>query len=86
MTEQQTYERKKRNWERAFQRWSDKSSDIGGTGYGKCGCGAICEYCTKDSQEDPCIKAFREMCKTEGLVPDYETLRNEDAWEGQFNA
>ena len=45
----QTYAKQKRNWENAFQRWSDKVSQEGDTPLGCCGYGTICDYCKDNS-------------------------------------
>lgn len=45
-----TVDKQKRNWERAFQKWSDKealeSTDI----YGSCGYGTMCDYCDDNTR------------------------------------
>ena len=59
----------KRNWENAFQRWSD---DIGlndeTTPYGKCGYGSMCDYCGDNSYGRPCIRALNDMCREKNIT------------------
>jgi hypothetical protein len=77
-------DKQKRNWENAFQRWSDKealeSTDI----YGKCGCGIICDYCNDNSYGRPCIRALNKMCREKRIKIDYSKREFEDIWNGIF--
>lgn len=65
----------KRNWENAFQRWSDKCSQDGSDEYGMCGCGRICDYCTDNSYGRPCVRALNAMLREKGGRIDY-TVRD----------
>lgn len=58
-------------WERGFQRWSDKVSQVSTTHYGKCGYGAICDYCTDSNKGRPCVRALNQMCREKGIKIDY---------------
>lgn len=74
----------KRNWENAFQKWSDKRSLDGMDPIGCCGYGIICDYCTGNDYGRPCVRALNEMCRKKGITIDYENTTYEDAWYGRF--
>lgn len=77
-----TVDKQKRNWERAFQKFSDKkhmeSSDI----YGKCGYGIMCDYCEDNSYGHPCVRALNQMCREKRIKIDYSKREFEDIWIG----
>ena len=79
-----TVDKKKRSWERAFQRWSDKealeSTDI----YGTCGYGTMCDYCDDNTRGRPCVRALNKMCREERIKIDYSKREFEDIWNGIF--
>ena len=78
-------EKKKRNWENGFQRWSDnKSSSSDGKSFGCCGWGSMCDYCEDNSYGRPCVRALNEMCREKGIVVDYDNRNYEDIWSGNF--
>ena len=59
------YDKRKRKWENAFQRWSDEQG-IEGDGtdaYGCCGYGSMCDWCTDNSYGRPCVRALNAMCR-----------------------
>ena len=51
-----TVYKQKRNWENAFQRWSNKEFEQTNS-YGKCGYGIMCDYCENNSYGHPCVRA-----------------------------
>ena len=78
-------EKKKRNWENGFQRWSDnQSSKSDGKSFGCCGWGSMCDYCEDNSYGRPCIRALNEMCREKGIAIDYDNRNYEDIWNGNF--
>ncbi len=75
----------KRNWENAFQRWSnDKHLNDQSTPYGKCGYGSMCDYCEDNDKGRPCVRALNSMCRAEHISIDYENRNFEDIWNGDF--
>lgn len=78
--------KEKRNWENAFQRWSNKEFQEGGSGYGACGYGSMCDYCEDNAFGRPCVRALNEMCRENNIVIDYSKRNFEDVWDGEFNA
>lgn len=78
--------RAKRNWENAFQRWSnDKHINEPTDHYGKCGYGSMCDYCADNTYGRPCIRALNEMCKEKRITLDYEKRNFADIWDGEFD-
>lgn len=79
-----TVDNQKRNWERAFQKWSDKkqmeSSDI----YGKCSYGIMCDYCDDNARGRTCVRALNKMCREKRIKIDYSKQEFEDVWNGIF--
>lgn len=75
----------KRNWENAFQRWSDrKGFDAPTETYGKCGYGAMCGYCEDNSYGRPCVRALNKMCREERITIDYDNRNFEEIWDGDY--
>lgn len=74
------YARKKRNWENAFQKWSDSQWDDDYTSRGKCGYGAICDWCEDNSYGRPCVRALNAMCREKGIRIDYSNRNFEEIW------
>lgn len=79
-------EKKKRNWEDGFQRWSNNQFDKNphDQPLGCCGWGSMCDYCVDNSYGRPCVRALNEMCRTKGITIDYEKRNYEDIWCGNF--
>ena len=78
-------EKQKRNWENAFQRWSnDIGLNDGTTPYGKCGYGSMCDYCEDNTYGRPCVRALNEMCREKHIKIDYSIRDFEDIWDGEF--
>ncbi len=76
-------DKQKRNWENAFQRWSNK--EFGRTNsYGKCGYGIMCDYCEVNPYGRPCIRALNKMCRDKRIKIDYSKRNFEDIWNGIF--
>ena len=69
----------KRNWENAFQRWSDRMAQDDTTPLGCCGYGTICDYCSDNHIGRPCVRAINEKARVEGLRIDYAD-RNFAKW------
>lgn len=75
---------KKRNWENAFQRWSDKRNQDQISHYGKCDYGSMCDYCSDVSKGRPCVRALNLMLKETKKTIDYDKRNFEDIWNGDF--
>ena len=69
----------KRNWENAFQKWSDKQSQDGTSHYGCCGYGSICDYCDGNDKGRPCVRALNEKARIKRITIDYND-RNFERW------
>mgnify|MGYP004628062371 FL=1 len=78
-----TVDKQKRNWENAFQMWSNRESWLTDS-YGKCGCGIICDYCEDNSYGHPCVRALNQMCREKRIKIDYSKRNFEDIWNGIF--
>ena len=76
-------DKKKRNWENGFQRWSDREFQNGSTAYGSCGYGSMCDYCEDNSYGRPCVRALNEMCREKGVTIDYDNRNYEAVWDGE---
>lgn len=74
----------KRNWENAFQRWSDKEAQDGTTPNGKCGFSEICDYCHNNNYGRPCVRALNDMLRKKRKKIDYKTADYEKVWDGDF--
>ena len=75
--------KQKRNWENAFQRWSNQESQDETNSMGMCGYGSICEYC-KDNTHRSCIMALNAMCRDKHIVIDYSKQDFNKIWGGLF--
>ncbi len=78
------YDKRKRKWENAFQRWSDEHG-IEGDGsedYGCCGYGSMCDWCTDNSYGRPCVRALNAMCREKRIWIDYTDYGFEKVWRG----
>lgn len=69
----------KRNWENAFQRWSNKHSQDGTTPLGCCGYGGICDYCEDNHIGRPCVRALNAKAREKRIDIDYND-RNFERW------
>lgn len=81
----QKYSKQKRNWENAFQNWSNRMAlDDNYTGsLGVCGWGAICDYCEDNSYGRPCVRALNAWCRAKGKRIDYTERDFEKVWRGE---
>ena len=78
------YDKRKRRWENAFQKWSDKQG-IEGDGtedYGCCGYGSMCDWCTDNSYGRPCVRALNAMCREKRIQIDYTDYDFKKVWRG----
>ena len=73
------YAKQKRNWENAFQKWSDKSSQEGNTPLGCCGYGTICDYCVDNDKGRPCVRALNKKAREMNVRIDYND-RDFEKW------
>lgn len=74
------YAKKKREWENAFQKWSNEQFKDGTTAYGACGYGSICDWCTDNSYGRPCVRALNAMCREKAITIDYSNRDFEKVW------
>ena len=70
--------REKRNWENAFQKWSNKEFQEGRYGYGACGYGSMCDYCKDMGYGRPCVRALNEMLREANIKLDYKNITFEE--------
>lgn len=76
----QEYAKKKRNWENAFQKWSNSQWNDAYTSVGKCGYGSMCDWCEDNSYGRPCVRALNDMCREKGIRIDYSNRNFEEIW------
>lgn len=75
------YTKKKRNWENAFQKWSNEQFIGDGINdYGCCGYGSMCDWCDDNSYGRPCVRALNAMCREKGIRIDYSNRNFEEIW------
>ena len=75
------YAKKKRNWENAFQKWSNEQFIGDGINdYGCCGYGSMCDWCEDNSYGRPCVRALNAMCREKGIRIDYSNRNFEEIW------
>ena len=79
-------DKEKRNWENAFQKWSNKAGFKENIvePYGVCGYSSICNYCEDNTKGRPCVRALNEMCREKKIKIDYSKRNYEDIWNGVF--
>ena len=70
----------KRNWENAFQRWSNEQFHEGPVSYGACGYGSMCDYCDDNSYGRPCVRALNAMCRDKLIHINYNERDFEEIW------
>lgn len=79
--EHEPTDKEKRNWENAFQKWSDdKHINDDTSHYGKCGYGSMCDYCTDNDYGRPCVRALNAMCRDKKITIDYSKRNFEEIW------
>lgn len=72
----------KRNWENAFQKWSNDSFiNDGTTSYGACGFGSMCDWCKDNDYGRPCVRALNAMCRDKHIHIDYTDRDFEKIWD-----
>ena len=76
-------ENKKRRWENAFQKWSNKKMLEDSDHYGACGFGRICDYCADNSYGRPCVRALNEMLRKRRKTIDYDSITFMEAFDGE---
>lgn len=81
--EKQKAKSDKRNWENAFQKWSDDRSQDETTPEGICGYGIICDFCEDNTFGRPCVRALNEMCREKRLSIDYTKRDFAGIWYGE---
>lgn len=74
--------RTKRNWENAFQKWSDESSQDERNSCGCCGYGAMCDWCVDNAYGRPCVRALNAMLREKRQQIDYSKRDFESVWYG----
>ena len=76
------YAKEKRNWENAFQRWSDKHGidEDSWENYGCCGYGSMCDWCEDNSYGRPCVRALNAMCREKHISINYDDYDFEKVW------
>lgn len=79
-----TADKLKRNWGNRFQKWCDNNEFKDMNGYGTCGYGVMCDYCSDNSYGRPCVRALNEMLRETGKTVDYNTATFEDVWNGRI--
>lgn len=76
------YAKEKRNWENAFQRWSDNHGmqEDCVESWGACGYGSMCDWCEDNSYGRPCVRALNAMCREKHLTINYKQRDFETLW------
>lgn len=77
------YDKRKRKWENAFQKWSDKhgiEADENIESYGCCGYGSMCDWCKDNSYGKPCVRALNAMCREKKIQLDYSDYDFKKVW------
>lgn len=77
-------DKKRRNWENRFQRWSNNEALDGLTSLGKCGYGYICDYCNDNSYGRPCVRALNSLLKEKQISLNYDSACFDDVWTGRY--
>lgn len=70
----------KRNWENAFQKWSNKNAQDESSPLGICGYSSMCDYCTDNTHGRPCVRALNAMCRDIGITIDYNKQNFKEIW------
>lgn len=76
------FHKEKRNWENAFQKWSNEQSQNGSNSCGCCGYGSMCDWCEDNTFGRPCVRALNAMLREKGRQIDYSKRNFEDVWYG----
>lgn len=83
---QVTVDSVKRNWENAFQKWSNKmaTDDNNYESYGQCGFGVMCDYCKDNLYGRPCVRALNEWLRAKRKSIDYSEKDFKKIWDGDI--
>ena len=86
ITKFQEYEKQKRNWENAFQRWCNRMAwDNDNTSpYGVCNWGIMCNWCEDNSFGRPCVRALNAWCRIYHKTIDYTDRDFKKVWRGEI--
>ena len=79
ITNFEEYRKLKRNWENAFQKWSNEMAQDGTSPLGCCGYGSICDYCTDNDKGRPCVRALNAKAREMRIEVDYND-RDFERW------
>lgn len=79
-SEPEPTDKEKRNWENAFQKWSDDKAQDETSPLGICGYGSMCDYCTDNTHGRPCVRALNAMCRDKKITIDYSNRNFEEIW------
>lgn len=82
VTRFEEYRRVKRNWENAFQRWSNSHSQDSVDSRGCCGYGAMCDWCENNTYGRPCVRALNAMLREKRQRIDYYKRDFDTVWYG----
>lgn len=74
------YDKRKRKWENAFQKWSDEQAQDEHTSTGICGFGSICDWCKDNTYGRPCVRALNEMLREKRMTIDYTDFDFTKIW------
>lgn len=74
----------RQRWEYAFQKWSNSQWDDDYSSKGKCGYGAMCDWCEDNSYGKPCVRALNKMCREKRIAIDYSKRDFEKIWRGEL--
>lgn len=81
MSEINEYAKEKRNWENAFQKWSNKYGREGKDIRGCCGFGSMCNWCDDNIHYGrPCVRALNAMLREQGRKIDYSVKDFDAIW------
>lgn len=79
------YDKTKRKWENAFQKWSNEHGIEAVEhieSYGCCGYGSMCDWCEDNSYGRPCVRALNAMCREKRIQIDYSDYDFKKVWIG----
>ena len=71
-------------WEKGFQKWCNDMWNDGTISLGKCGFGAICDYCADSGKRTSCKIALNTMLRAKNVSLDYTKAEFEEVWRGKF--
>lgn len=79
----QDHANKKRNWENAFQKWSNEHGmqEDCIESWGACGYGSMCDWCEDNSYGRPCVRALNAMCREKHIKIDYSDRDFAKIWD-----